>query len=61
VADLNRLEAERRVRKACSLIASAYRLSDLRPAETIASVRYAIIEGAEMAAEDVREEVNRVA
>ena len=50
-------EAQRRVRQACGLIESAYRLADLYPDETIASVKAAIIEGAEMAAEDIREQV----
>jgi hypothetical protein len=53
-------EAQRRVRQACGLIESAYRLSDLRPDETITSVKSAIIAGAEMAAEDIREEVESI-
>lgn len=53
----NESEARRRVRQACALISSAYRLADLNPAETIQSVKTAIIEGAECAAEDVREAV----
>jgi hypothetical protein len=53
----NEREAQRRVNKACSLIRSAYRLADLDPAETLLSVRTAIVWGAEQAAVDVADAV----
>ena len=56
---LNEKEAQRRVDQACLLIRSAYRLADLRPQETLASVRSAIVAGAEEAAEDTAEEARR--
>ena len=52
--DPNRSEAERRVDQACRQIASAYRLYDLDPADTIFKVKSAIIEGAQDAADDIR-------
>jgi hypothetical protein len=55
-----KIEAQRRVRQACHLIASAYRLADLDPRQTIEAVKTAIIEGAEEAAEDIRETVAKL-
>jgi hypothetical protein len=58
--DANKAEAERRVRQACRLIESAYRLADLIPRDTVEHVKTAMIVGAERAAEDVREDVSKL-
>lgn len=55
------LEARRRITKACDLIRSAYRLHSLDPRDTISRVQFAIAEGAESQAEDIREEAFRAA
>jgi hypothetical protein len=53
---LDEQEAQRRVRVACDLIRSAYRLHSLNPKETISSVQTSIAWGAEEQAEDIRED-----
>jgi hypothetical protein len=58
--NVNRSEAERRVRKAYSLIESAFRLHEVDPVWVVEGVKAAMIEGAQQAADDVREDVEKI-
>ena len=57
--DVNRVEGMRRVDEACSLISSAVRLGRIDGDEVVKAVRAAISVGADMLADDIREEADR--